>query len=321
MPDLTVSPDESARRLDAFLADKSPDVTRSMFQKLIEDGCVTVNGGREKASYKVRAGDIVSYSVPAPRSAHAQPEEIPLDVLYEDDDLIVINKAKGMVVHPAPGSREGTLVNALLAHCRGLASVGGVERPGIVHRLDKDTSGVMVVAKNDRACQSLQKQIQARTAERRYLALVWGDPSWTDAVVDAPIGRHPVDRKKMAVIESAGHRSRTAVTELRVLERYGPMTLIEAGLQTGRTHQVRVHTAYARHPVVGDPVYSGHRRLESGDREFVSEANRLIGALRGQALHAVRLSFDHPGTGERMEFTAPMPPDMEALVGYLRRES
>ncbi len=320
MPELTVTQEESGRRLDAYLADKAPEITRSMFRKLIEDGCVTVNGSSEKASYKVRAGDIIAYTVPAPKPAHAQPEEIPLDILYEDDDLIVINKPKGMVVHPAPGAREGTLVNALLAHCKGLASVGGVERPGIVHRLDKDTSGVMVVAKNDAAYHSLQKQIQARTAERRYLALVWGDPKFTDAVVDAPIGRHPVDRKKMAVIESAAHRSRSAVTELHVLERYGPMTLIEAKLQTGRTHQVRVHTAYARHPVVGDPVYSGSRRLESGRREFVQEVNRLIGGLRGQALHAFRLSFDHPRTGERMEFTAPPPEEMEALIEFLRRE-
>lgn len=321
MPELTVTTEEAARRLDAFLADSVPDVTRSMFQKLIEDGCVAVNGAPEKASYKVRAGDAISYSVPAPKSAHAQPEEVPLDILYEDDDLIVINKQKGMVVHPAPGSREGTLVNALLAHCKGLASVGGVERPGIVHRLDKDTSGVMVVAKNDAAYHSLQKQIQARTAERRYLAIVWGNPTWTDAVVDAPIGRHPVDRKKMAVIESAAHRSRAAVSELHVLERYGPISLIEAKLQTGRTHQVRVHAAYARHPVVGDPVYSGHRRLESGSRDFRDEANRLIDGLHGQALHAFRLSFDHPRTGERMEFTAPMPDEMEGLLEFLRRES
>ena len=320
MPELIVTEDQSGRRLDAYLAGNAPQITRSMFARLIEDGCVTVNGSAEKASYKVRAGDIISYSVPAPKPAHAQPEEIPLDIVYEDDDLIVIDKPKGMVVHPAPGAREGTLVNALLAHCKGLASVGGVERPGIVHRLDKDTSGVMVVAKNDAAYQSLQKQIQARTAERRYLALVWGDPKWTDAVVDAPIGRHPADRKKMAVIESSAHRSRPAVTELHVLKRLGPMTLIEARLQTGRTHQVRVHSAYAHHPVVGDPVYSGNRRLESGGREFVQEVNRLIGKLHGQALHAFRLGFDHPRTGERMEFTAPLPGDMQALVDFLRRQ-
>ncbi len=321
MPELIVTEDQSGRRLDAYLAGNTPEITRSMFAKLIEDGCVTVSGSSEKPSYKVRAGDVIAYSVPAPKPAHAQPEEIPLDIIYEDDDLIVIDKPKGMVVHPAPGSRDGTLVNALLAHCKGLASVGGVERPGIVHRLDKDTSGVMVVAKNDAAYQSLQKQIQARSAERRYLALVWGNPKWTDAVVDAPIGRHPADRKKMAVIESSAHRSRSAVTELHVKERLGPITLIEAKLQTGRTHQVRVHSAYAHHPVVGDPVYSGHRRLESGGREFVQEVNRLIGNLRGQALHAFRLSFDHPRTGERMEFTSPMPDDMQALVQHLRSES
>lgn len=320
MPELIVFPEDSGRRLDAYLAGASPEITRSMFQKMIEDGCVTVGGSPEKASYKVRAGDVIAYSIPAVKPAHAQPEEIPLDIVYEDEDLIVIDKPKGMVVHPAPGSREGTLVNALLAHCKGLASVGGVERPGIVHRLDKDTSGVMVVAKNDAAYHSLQKQIQARTAERRYLAIVWGDPKWNDAVVDAPIGRHPVDRKKMAVVESSAHRSRAAVTELHVQERFGTMALLEARLQTGRTHQVRVHCAYAKHPVVGDPVYSGNRRLESGGREFIGVVNRLIGELRGQALHAYRLSFDHPRTGERMEFTAPVPGDMDALVEFLRRE-
>jgi len=320
MPEITVSPDDSGR-LDAFLVGRAPEITRSTFQRLIEEGRVTVNGSPEKASYKVRSGDVIAYSVPAPKPAHAQPQDIPLDIVYEDEELIVINKPKGMVVHPAPGSRDGTLVNALLAHCKGLASVGGVERPGIVHRLDKDTSGVMVVAKSDPSYQSLQKQIQSRRAERRYVVLVWGDPKWTDAVVDASIGRHPSDRKKMAVIESAAHRSRVAVTELHVAERFGTIALVEARLQTGRTHQVRVHCAYAKHPVVGDPVYSGNRRLESGCGEFVREINRLIGELHGQALHAFRLSFDHPRTGAPMEFTAPVPNDMQALVDRLRAGS
>jgi len=319
--ELTVAPEDEGARLDFYLASHVQGISRSAFQRLIEDGCVTVDGSPSRPSQKVKAGEVVRYSVPPPKPPRALPEHLPLDIIYEDEDLIVVNKPKGMVVHPAPGAGAGTLVNALLAHCKGLSAIGGVERPGIVHRLDKDTSGLMVVAKNDIAHRALQKQIQARTAERKYLALVWGDPKFEQAVVDAPIGRHPVDRKKMAVIESAGHRARAAVTDFRVLERFGPFTLVEAKLRTGRTHQVRVHSAYAGHPVVGDPTYSGSRRLQSGAKEFVSAVNGLIGRLQGQALHAYCLSFDHPRTGERLQFTAPMPEDMETLVTYLREKS
>ena len=316
MSELVVSPGDEGERLDSYLASHS-QLSRSALQRLIADGCATVNGSPVRPSHKVKPGDVIWYSVPPPKPTHIVAEELPLDIIYEDDDLLVINKPKGMVVHPAPGAASGTLVNALIAHCK-LAAVGGVERPGIVHRLDKDTSGLIVVAKNDTAHHSLQKQIQARTAERKYLALVWGNPRFEQAVVDAPIGRHPVDRKKMAVIQSPAYRSRVALTDLRVLERFGPMTLIEAGLRTGRTHQVRVHAAYAGHPIVGDPVYSGNRRLESGQREFVAAVNRLIGELRGQALHAYSLSFEHPRTGKRLEFTTPMPEEMESVVTYLR---
>ncbi|HET6455694.1 MAG TPA: RluA family pseudouridine synthase [Armatimonadota bacterium] len=316
MPELVVSPADEGERLDSYLASHSR-ISRSALQRLIEDGCVTVNGSTVRPSHKVKPGDMIWYSVPPPKPADIIAEELPLDIVYEDDDFLVINKPKGMVVHPAPGAASGTLVNALIAHCK-LAAVGGVERPGIVHRLDKDTSGLIVVAKNDAAHHSLQKQIQARTAERKYLALVWGNPRFELAVVDAPIGRHPVDRKKMAVIESPAYRSRVALTDLRVLERFGPMTLIEAGLRTGRTHQVRVHAAYAGHPIVGDPVYSGGRRLKVGRREFMADVNRLIDELHGQALHAYSLSFEHPRTGEQMAFTAPMPEEMESLVTYLR---
>ena len=318
MFELMVSKEDEGERLDAFLALHKPEVSRSAFERLIEEGCVTVDGAPSKPAHKVKAGEVVRYSIPPPKPACILPEELPLDIVYEDEDLIVINKPKGMVVHPAPGAPAGTLVNALLAHCKGLAAIGGVERPGIVHRLDKDTSGLIVVAKTDAAHHALQEQIQARTAERKYLALVWGDPRFEEAVVDAPIGRHPVDRKKMAVIESPQYKSRAAVTDFKVLERFGPMTLMEAKLRTGRTHQVRVHAAYAGHPVVGDPVYLGNRRLQSGRKEFVSAVNRLIGGLRGQALHAYYLTFDHPRTGCRMEFTAPMPEEMDALVTFLR---
>ena len=321
MPELTVSQDDEGERLDVFLASRVPEISRSASQRLIEDGCVTVADSSVKASYKVRAGDVIRYTIPPVKPSEVLSEEIPLDIIYEDEDIIVVNKPKGMVVHPAPGAPDGTLVNALLAHCRGLSSIGGVERPGIVHRLDKDTSGLMVVAKNDAAHRSLQKQIQARTAERKYLALVWGNPRFEKAEVDAPIGRHPSDRKKMAVIESPVYRSRAAVTDLRVLERFGPITLMEARLRTGRTHQVRVHSAYAGHPVVGDPVYSSGRRIQSGRKEFVSEVNRLIGELGGQALHAYSLSFGHPRTGKHLSFTVPMPREMDALVKYLREVS
>lgn len=318
MPRLTVSQEGEGERLDSYLASRVPDVSRVAFRRLIEDGCVTVNGSASRPSHKVKAGELIQYAIPPPKPTRLQAEELALDVVYEDEDLIVVNKPKGMVVHPAPGTARGTLVNALLAHCKGLSAVGGVERPGIVHRLDKDTSGLMVVAKNDTAHHALQKQIQARTAERKYLALVWGNPRFEEAVVDAPIGRHPVDRKKMAVVESPTRRSRVAMTDFRVLERFGSFALIEARLQTGRTHQVRVHSAYAGHPVVGDPVYSGKRRLQAGPKESVAAINRLIDALQGQALHAYYLSFEHPRSGKRLEFTVSMPEEMEELVRHLR---
>ena len=318
MPRLTVSQEGEGERLDSYLASRVPDVSRVAFRRLIEDGCVTVNGSASRPSHKVKAGELIQYAIPPPKPTRLQAEELALDVVYEDEDLIVVNKPKGMVVHPAPGTARGTLVNALLAHCKGLSVVGGIERPGIVHRLDKDTSGLMVVAKNDTAHHALQKQIQARTAERKYLALVWGNPRFEEAVVDAPIGRHPVDRKKMAVVESPTRRSRVAMTDFRVLERFGSFALIEARLQTGRTHQVRVHSAYAGHPVVGDPVYSGKRRLQAGPKESVAAINRLIDALQGQALHAYYLSFEHPRSGKRLEFTVSMPEEMEELVRHLR---
>lgn len=321
MQEITIAPENEGERLDAFLAARNPEISRSGFQRLIEDGCVTVDGATARPSRKLKSGEVIRYSIPPAKPTDILAEELPVDVIYEDQDIIVINKPKGMVVHPAPGSPAGTLVNALLAHCKGLSAVGGVERPGIVHRLDKDTSGLLVVAKNDVAHRALQKQIQSRTAVRKYLALVWGNPRFEEAVVDAPIGRHPSDRKKMAVIEAHQEkRSREAQTDLRVKERFGPVTLIEAKLHTGRTHQVRVHAAYAGHPVVGDQMYSGQKHIKAGRREFEDEVNRLIDQLHGQALHAYSLSFNHPRTGEWMEFSAPMPKEMEALVDYLHEE-
>ncbi len=318
MPTLVVAQEDEGIRVDSFLAAKVSDTSRSALRRLIDEGCVTVNGKAPRASQQLRTGDEVTYAVPDAKPSHTSAEDIALDVVYEDVDLIVLNKPKGMVVHPAPGASAGTLVNALLSHCKGLSTIGGEERPGIVHRLDKQTSGLIVVAKNDVTHRHLQKQIQARTAIRKYLALVWGDPRFQQAEVDAPIGRHPADRKKMAVIESSHHKSRDAVTDFCVLERFGPFTLLEAGLRTGRTHQVRVHAAFAGHPVVGDAVYSGNRRLKTGRNEFMLEVNRLIDELQGQALHAYQLSFDHPRTGERLEFTSEMSPEMKKLVEYIQ---
>ena len=318
VPELVVLPQEEGRRLDAYLTEHVPGTSRNAVQRMIGEGCVSVVGANVRASYRLHEGDIIHYSIPEIKPTDILPEDLPIDVVFEDEDLIVVNKPRGMVVHPAPGSPAGTLVNALLAHCRGLSSVGGVERPGIVHRLDKDTSGLMVIAKNDESHRGLQKQIQTKSASRKYLVLVWGNPKFVDAVVDAPIGRHPTDRKRMAVITSPELKARKAVTDLHVVERFGAFSLIEASLQTGRTHQVRVHTAYAGHPVVGDSVYSGNRRLRSGGVGFVTEVNRLINGVGGQALHAYNLSFNHPRTGERCEFSAPLPPKMDALVEYLR---
>ena len=280
-----------------------------------------MNSQPQRPSYKVQPGDLITVSIPEPEPSVIGAEDIPLDILFEDDQIIVINKAKGMTVHPAPGSKHGTLVNAILAHSDELSGIGGVERPGIVHRLDKDTSGLLVVAKTDLAHQSLQGQIQSRGAERKYYALVWGATKFNEAVVDAPIGRHPTDRQKMAVIkDTTRHTARQAVTHLTVVERYAHFTFLEAKLDTGRTHQIRVHCAFIGHPVVGDPVYGGVKRAIPASYSKL-EQSRLAGLienLNGQALHAYSLAFEHPLTHERLTFTAPIPDDMNALLQWLR---
>lgn len=313
--------DSPDTRLDIFLAERMPGQSRSLIQKLIAKGCVLVNSVPQRASYKVEIGDRINVDIPPSEPTDILPEQIPLDILYEDDQVIVINKSKGMTVHPAPGSESGTLVNAILAHSDDLSGVGGVERPGIVHRLDKDTSGLLVVAKTDAAHHSLQEQIQQRTAERRYVALVWGETKFNEAVVDAPIGRHPTDRQKMAVIKEIGrYAAREAVTSLKVIERFKGFTLLEAKLDTGRTHQIRVHCSFIGHSVVGDPTYGGLKRaLPSVYGKLEQrELARLIEGLHGQALHAMSLAFDHPSTGERMTLEAPVPADMAALLKWLR---
>ena len=296
---------ETTDRLDRYLAQHLSDLSRSRLQQLIEQGLVQVNGNvctSKKAT--VKAGDRIQIDIPAVQPLELKAEEIPLDILYEDDQLLIINKPAGLVVHPAPGHSEGTLVNALLAHCPNLPGIGGVQRPGIVHRLDKDTTGAIAIALTDRAQQHLQAQLKAKTARREYLGIVYGAPKAPSDTVDLPIGRHPIDRKKMAIvpIEKQG---RTAVTHWQVKERLGNYTLMHFQLETGRTHQIRVHSAHIGHPIVGDPVYS---------------SNHSIGVnLSGQALHAWRLRLQHPVSGEWIEVTATPPPEFITLLEVLRR--
>ena len=311
--------DRAGERLDRVLQDELPELSRTAVQRLIDDGLARVNGKREKSGYKLRPGDVIEWSPPPPAEA-ADPlmaEAIPLEVVFEDEDLLVINKPKGLVVHPAPGHATGTLVNAVLAHAgEDLTGIGGVERPGIVHRLDKDTSGLMVVAKTERAFHSLQGQIADRSAERRYIAIVRGSPRFERATVDAPIGRHPTDRKKMAVIPpGSSHTHREARTDLRVLERFPGFTLLEARLQTGRTHQIRVHCAYIHLLVLGDQTYGS--RAPERDPSVSLPVRNAVQALDGQALHAYRLSFTHPVSGERLQFLAPPPEDMQRVLRAL----
>ena len=301
------------KRLDRWLAEQLPEHSRSRLQKLIEDGWVQLNGAVctvKKAP--IQAGDRVRLEIPAAEPTALKPQAIPLDILYEDEELLIINKPAGMVVHPSPGHADGTLVNALLAHCQSLTqltsslNIGGEQRPGIVHRLDKDTTGAIVVAKTDSALNHLQAQIKAKTARREYLGVVHGAPSCDRGTVEAAIGRHPVDRKKQAIVP-VDQGGRAAITHWQVQERLGNYTLIHFQLETGRTHQIRVHSAHIGHPIVGDPTYS---------------SGRSIGVnLPGQALHAWKLSLRHPKTKEIIAVTAPLPDSMQRLIAVLRRRS
>lgn len=293
--------DEAAggKRLDVFLASKKTQFSRAHIQKWIESGVVLVNGRAAKAKDKLREGDTVESSVPEARELTILPEPIPLDILYEDSDIIVINKVRGMVVHPAAGVFRGTLVNALLHHCKDLSGINGIIRPGIVHRLDKDTSGVMVAAKHDLAHVDLAEQIRIKSAHRIYQAFVCGKIAEENGVIRAPIGRHPTERKKMAVVPNG----KEATTLFRVVERFSAHTFIECRLQTGRTHQIRVHMAYIGHPLLGDPKYGKTSSF----------------AIAGQALHSCELALTHPRTKERMRFTAEMPADMQAILHTLRQ--
>jgi 23S rRNA pseudouridine1911/1915/1917 synthase len=292
-------------RLDRYLSEELPNLSRSRIQQLIEQGHVQLNG--KVCTIKktaVKAGDRISIEIPEAQPLELQAENIPLDILYEDDQMLILNKPAGLVVHPAPGHQDGTLVNAILAHCPNLPGIGGVQRPGIVHRLDKDTTGAIAIAKTELAHQHLQAQLKAKTARREYLGVVFGSPKMETGTIDLPIGRHPIDRKKMAVVplEQGG---RAAVTHWKVKERLGNYTLMHFQLETGRTHQIRVHSAHIGHPIVGDPVYS---------------SNRSVGVnLPGQALHAWRLRVQHPVSGEWIEVTAPPPQTFMTLLEVLRR--
>ena len=296
---LTITENEARQRADVVLA-AMLELTRSNMQKLLDEGRAVKGTKVIKSNYKVKLGDEIIVTLPEPQPLDVQPENIPLDIIYEDEDVVVVNKARGMVVHPAAGNYSGTLVNALLYHCKNLSGINGVIRPGIVHRLDKDTSGIMICAKNDAAHVSLSEQIQSKTAQRTYLAVVRGNIKTDSGVIETQISRDKDDRKKMAVVKEGG---RNAITEYEVVERFGKYTIVKCKLKTGRTHQIRVHMEYLGYPLVGDPKYSPMKTPFS---------------INGQALHSLTLAFDHPRTGERMEFEAKLPEDLHKIVTRLR---
>lgn len=298
---MILTADRSGERIDAALARLAPELSRSAAQRLLENGLVRRNGAAAAKSDRLNAGDILEFEPPAPKEISAQPEDIPLDVVYEDSDVIVINKPKGLVVHPAAGHWDGTLVNALLHHCGdSLSGIGGELRPGIVHRIDKDTSGLLIVAKNDFAHQVLSAQLKDHTLARTYECIVCGNIREDRGTIDAPIGRSPADRKKMCVTRSGG---REAVTHWEVIARYTGYTHLRCRLETGRTHQIRVHLAWRSHPIVGDTVY-GHKKPELG--------------LDSQCLHARELTFVHPRTGERITVQCPLPDWFQAALDRLK---
>ncbi len=298
----TIETDDVNKRVDVFLNEEMEDVSRSALQKNIEKGNITVNGEKISKNYKLRIGDIVEAELPPPENIDIVPEDIPLDIMYEDDDLIVINKPQNMVVHPAPGHYTGTLVNALMFHCGdNLSGINGVLRPGIVHRIDKDTSGVLVIAKSDLAHKGLSEQLAEHSMKRVYNAIVYNSFNEESGTVDRNIERSKNDRKKMAVVMQGG---RNAVTHYKVIEKLGKYTWVELQLETGRTHQIRVHMSYIGHPLLGDPVY-GPKKCPFN--------------LNGQVLHAKVLGFIHPRTGEYMEFNSELPDYFSSLIERLKK--
>ena len=300
MEKLIIEVTDSAARLDKYIADNS-DISRSFAAKLAGDGAVMVNGKTADKKTKLKIGDVIEIAVPEPEPVEAVPQDIPLDIVYEDDSVIVVNKPQGMVVHPAPGNPDGTLVNGLLYHCE-LSGINGVIRPGIVHRIDKDTSGLLVVAKTNAAHEKLSSQLKEHKALRQYYCIVNGNIKEDSGTVDKPIGRHPTDRKRMAITEGG----REAVTHYRVIERFGRYTLVECTLETGRTHQIRVHMASIGHSIVGDPVY--------GIKKEKFKTN-------GQLLHAAAIGFEHPETGELMEFRSELPEYFTIVLDRLRNSN
>lgn len=309
----TAGPDDADLRVDVFLASRLDGITRSAIKRLVDDGRVTLNSRIAKPGQKLRPNDVVTADVPAAdTTAPLKAEDVALDILYEDSDVIVINKPAGMAVHPGAGRSSGTLVNALLGRHGALASGSASDRPGIVHRLDMDTSGILVVARNAASYASLAAQFKEHSTVRRYLALVWGTLADNEGVIDLPIGRDTVHRKK---ISARTTRAKNAVTHYKVLRAYGAMTLIELTLKTGRTHQVRVHLAAIHHPVVADPVYGGKRKVMG----IVKEAEDAIKSAGRQMLHAATLGFVHPGTGSYMEWSVPPAPDMDRVIKALEQ--
>ncbi|PSA98179.1 RluA family pseudouridine synthase [Bacillus halotolerans] len=297
--DITASEEQKSERIDKFLASTENGWSRTQVQLWVKDGQVVVNGSPVKSNYKIQPGDQVTVTVPEPEALDVLAEPMDLDIYYEDQDVLVVNKHRGMVVHPAPGHLTGTLVNGLMAHCTDLSGINGVMRPGIVHRIDKDTSGLLMVAKNDMAHESLVNQLVNKTVTRKYTAVVHGLISHDDGTIDAPIGRDKKDRQSMTVTRDG----KNAVTHFHVLDRFQEFTLVECQLETGRTHQIRVHMKYIGFPLAGDPKYGPRKTID----------------FNGQALHAGILGFQHPRTDEYIEFEAPLPEDMSALIENLRK--
>ncbi len=293
--------EEENERLDSYLSNQLDEISRTYLQRIIKEKRVLVNGLLKKASYNVKEGDIIKVDLPEPKKLDLIAEDIPLDIIYEDGDVVVVNKPQNLVVHPAPGNYSGTLVNALLYHIDSLSTINGIIRPGIVHRLDKDTSGLLIVAKNDFAHKELSNQLKNRNIHREYIALVNGVLQKEEGTINLPIGRDPKDRKKMTVI---GTNSKEAITNYWVLERFTKYTLVKVKLETGRTHQIRVHFSHMKHPIIGDPVYS------NGKNEF---------GLNKQLLHARKIGFIHPRNAEYMEFECEMPEQFNSILNILRR--
>ena len=311
-----VSPRADGTRLDIYLASSGVGITRNQIAKLIKEGKITVNDLKKKPGYRVRKGDIVHGYIEIPEPVKPFPQNIELDIVYEDNDLIVINKDKGIVVHPAKGHLEGTLVNALIYHCKDLPMDENGIRPGVVHRLDMNTTGLIVFAKTKEAAASLSEQIFKREVKREYRAIVWGKMELREGEIVAPLGRNFFDRKKVAV---TALNSREAITHYEVVKDYGVTTLIKCTLKTGRTHQIRVHMLHIGHPIVGDPDYKGRHIHHIKNKKYTSDFYKILELIDRQALHAAVLGFKHPKTEKYMEFNSPLPEDMEKVLKYLER--